>query len=55
MSKISGTGSGTPNPHATINHGYSTSEKNNYTSRPPTLSGDSIEFEWWKEICKIIS
>ncbi|XP_050889937.1 uncharacterized protein LOC127095267 [Lathyrus oleraceus] len=21
---------------------------NNYTARPPTFSGDSIEFEWWK-------
>lgn len=38
----------TPNQHATINHEYSTSENNNYTSRHLTFSGDSAEFEWWK-------
>lgn len=48
MSDISETGSGNPNPHATINHDYSISEKNKYTARPPTFSGDSTEFEWWK-------
>lgn len=38
----------TPNPHVTINHDYSTSEKNNYTARPQIFSGDSTEFKWWK-------
>lgn len=44
MSKISGTGSDNPNPHATVSHDYNTYEKNNYIARPPTLSGNSIEF-----------
>ncbi|XP_050909755.1 uncharacterized protein LOC127123595 [Lathyrus oleraceus] len=48
MSKISGIGSGTAKPHVVISHDYSTFEKNNYTARPPTFSGGSIEFEWWK-------
>ncbi|XP_050915756.1 F-box/kelch-repeat protein At3g06240-like [Lathyrus oleraceus] len=48
MSKVFRTSNGTPNPHATINHGYSNSEKNNHTARPPTFGRDSIEFEWWK-------
>lgn len=42
------TRSGTPNPYAAINHDYIISEKNNYTTRPTTFSGDSTEFEWWK-------
>lgn len=41
MYEVYRTGSGTPNPHATINHDYSTSEKKNYTIRPPTFSGNS--------------
>lgn len=36
---------GTPNPFGRVNHDNSTSKKNNYTTRPPTFSGDSIEFE----------
>lgn len=48
MSKVFRTSNDTPNPHATINHGYSNSEKNNHTARPPTFGGDSTEFEWWK-------
>lgn len=43
MSGVSKSGSGTPNPHAAINHGYSYSEKNNYTARPHTFSGDYID------------
>lgn len=48
MSRVSEFDSGTPNPYATINHECSTSEKNNYTARAPTSSGDSKKFEWWK-------
>lgn len=48
MYGVSKSGSGTPNPHDTINHNYNTLEKNNYTTRPPTFSEDSTEFEWWK-------
>lgn len=48
MYEISKTGSGSPNPHVTINNDYNTYEKNNYTARPPTFNGDFTEFEWWK-------
>ena len=46
-SGISSSG-GTPNPIVIVNHDYNTSDKNNYAARPPTFSGDSTEFEWWK-------
>lgn len=45
---VSSLGGGTPNPFGNVNHDHNTSEKNNYIVRPPTFSGDSIEFEWWK-------
>lgn len=48
MSDVYESGSGIPNPHAAINHDYSNSERNNNSARPPTFSGDSTEFEWWK-------
>lgn len=48
MSGVYDTGNGTPNPHVAINHDYINSEKNNYTTRPSTFTGDSTEFEWWK-------
>lgn len=35
----------TLNHFGVVNHDYNTSERNNYTARPPTSSGDSIEFE----------
>lgn len=35
-------------PHGDNNHDQSTSGQNTYTARPPTFSGDSTEFEWWK-------
>lgn len=47
-SGVSGSGGGTSNPFGIVSHDYNTYEKNNYTARPPTFSGDSIEFEWWK-------
>lgn len=31
-----------------VNYDYSAYEKNNYTAKPPTFSGDSTDFEWWK-------
>lgn len=43
-----GSSGGTPNPLGDFSHDYSTSEKNNYITRPPTSNGDSAEFEWWK-------
>lgn len=43
-----GSSGGTPNPLGVVNYDYNTSEKNNYTARRPTFSGDSTEFEWWK-------
>lgn len=48
MSGVSGEDNGTSTSHTTINHDYNNSEKNNYTMRPPTFSGDSTEFGWWK-------
>lgn len=39
---------GPTNPFGMVNHDYSISEKNNHTSKPPTSSGDSTEFKWWK-------
>ena len=36
------------NPFGNVNHDYNASEKNSYTARCPTFSGNSIEFEWWK-------
>lgn len=47
-SGVSHSGRGTPNPFGNVSYDYSTSEKNNYITRPPTFSGDSTEFEWWK-------
>lgn len=35
-------------PYCNNNHDKSTSGQNTYTTRPPTFSGDSTEFEWWK-------
>lgn len=46
MSKVYKTGGGFINPHDDVNHDYSTSEKNNYTTRPLTFNGDSTKFEW---------
>lgn len=48
MSRVSESDSGSPNPHASINHDYITSEKNDYTALPPTFNGESTEFEWQK-------
>lgn len=39
---------GPTNPFGRVNHDYSNFEKNNYTARPHTFSGDSTKFEWWK-------
>ena len=39
---------GPTNPFGRVNHDYNASKKNSYTTRPPTFSGDSNEFEWWK-------
>ena len=44
MSGFYKSGSGTPNPHADMKHDYSNSEKNNYTTRLTTFSGDFNEF-----------
>lgn len=46
MYGVSESDNGTPNLRVVINHDYNTSEKNNYTARPLTFSGDSIEFDW---------
>lgn len=48
MFGVSESGNGTPNSHVAINDDYINLEKNNYTVRPPTFSGESNEFEWWK-------
>lgn len=31
-----------------IPYNYNTTEKSHYSYKPPTLSGDSSQFEWWK-------
>lgn len=42
-------------PHSNNNNDQTTSERNNYVAKPPTFSGDSIEFEWWKSKCTLTS
>lgn len=46
MSGKSGFTRGTPS--GDVNHEQSIYDKNNYIVRPPTFSGNSTEFEWWK-------
>lgn len=41
-------GGGIPIVSVVILRYYSSSKKNNYIVRPPTFSGYSTEFEWWK-------
>ena len=36
--------SGGPRSTIVVNYDYSTFDTNNYTSKPPTFSGDSTEF-----------
>ena len=43
-SGVSGSGGGTSNPFGIVSRDYNTYEKNNYTTIPPTFSGDSAEF-----------
>lgn len=31
-----------------IPYDYNTTEKSHYSARPPSFSGDSTQFEWWK-------
>ena len=56
MSTDSGTG-GTGDSGAQVQYDYnsnnnnnnnSTSEKNNYSVRPPSFNGDATQFSWWK-------
>lgn len=44
-SGVSGHGGDSHNLFNRVNHDNNTSERNNYTTRPPTFSGDSSEFE----------
>lgn len=40
--------SDSPRNTAVVHYDYSTYEKNNYTTIPPTFSENYTEFEWWK-------
>lgn len=43
------------NSNGGIPYDYSIVEKNHYSARPPTFSGDSTQFKWWKsKMCTYI-